>query len=143
VQRKASAQSDPRRIAPHLQTALGGRIQSKPARAKILAVPVIQRSAEKKDDQPKADPPKQKILDLRPKRFNDQHPMSNYEASIASIKNAAAYGVDKAPLVYVTSGWHEQNPGTPIAKWHFDISLDGSTQLHVYWDPKEESVSIA
>jgi hypothetical protein len=104
----------------------------------------VQRATEAKADKdaPKKEEPKQKIVDMRPKIQGDKTPMSNYEDNIAGITNAAKYGVDKAPIVYVMGGWHAQNQGTPIESWHFDISLDGSTRLHVYFDSMSGSVSI-
>ncbi|HEX7181517.1 MAG TPA: hypothetical protein VF756_06710 [Thermoanaerobaculia bacterium] len=142
--------------APHVQAALARAAQAKlPARAdstrrplgpagkKWTAAPpprVLQRAEAKVA---KEEPKKQKILDLRPKVQGDPNPLSNYETWIPAIKNAAQYGVDKAPIVYVMNGWHSENPGTLYERLHFDISLDGSIKLHVYYDPGSNSVSIA
>lgn len=151
--------------APHVQAALARTAQPKmpervnpvqrslaPAQQKWRAshppgTHVVQKADQKKEETKKVEPTKeepkkQKILDLRPKVQGDPNPLSNYEAWIPVITNAAQYGIDKAPLVYVTNGWHYENPNTQFQRLHFDISLDGSNKLHVYFDPFSGTVSI-
>ena len=133
--------------AAHVQAALARAVQAKmPERvnpARRASGPALVTRVIQKADAQKKEPEKPKILDLRPKAYGDPNPLSNYQAWIPAITNAAQYGVDKAAIVYVTNGWHWQNPGTPIQRLHFDISLDGgATKLHVYHDSVKNTVSI-
>lgn len=126
---QAKASAAPRPGASHVQAAqaklaLGARSAIQLAKLDPKAKPFVPSS-----------PPPPTVTDRRPERErkDDQLSLSNYALAITAITNAAEYKVNQVPTICLMHSLHVQNPGTPIERHHFDISLDGGvTTLHVY-----------